>query len=54
VGQKSPIEIQHAQEETELTGGLRKGAFLKMSRSLLQWSGTLRGHLVTEEGDRMI
>jgi hypothetical protein len=34
-----------------MTGSLVRGAVLKMGHSFLQWSGTLRGHLVTEEGD---
>jgi hypothetical protein len=48
VRQKSPIEVQHAQKATELTGGLRRGAALKMGHSFLQWSGSLRKHPVTE------
>jgi hypothetical protein len=46
-----PIKVQHAQEAAELAGGLRWGAVLKMSYSFLQWSQTLSGHFVTEEGD---
>jgi hypothetical protein len=51
MGQKSPIEVQNVQETTELTGDLRKRAVLKMCHSFLQWSGSLRGHLVSEKGD---
>jgi hypothetical protein len=51
VRQKSPIEIQHAQEAAELTCGVRKGTVLEMSHSIFERSGTLGGHLVTEEGN---
>jgi hypothetical protein len=51
VRQKSPIEIQHAQKSTELTGGLGRMAVLEVVNSLFQRLGTLGGHLVTEEGD---
>jgi hypothetical protein len=51
VGQKSRIEIQHAQETPELTGGFGRVAVLKMGYSFFQRLGTLSGHLVTEEGD---
>jgi hypothetical protein len=51
VGQKSPVEIQHAQEAAELTGGLWREAVLEMSHSIFERSGTLSGHLVTEEGN---
>jgi hypothetical protein len=51
VGQKSPVEVQHAQKTAELTGGLERVAVLKMGHSSFQRSGTLGGHLVTEEGD---
>jgi hypothetical protein len=51
VGQKSPVEIQHAQEAAELTGGLRRGAVLEMGHSIFELSGTLSGHLVTEVGN---
>jgi hypothetical protein len=30
---------------------VRRRAVLKVGHSFLQWSGALRGHLVTEEGD---
>jgi hypothetical protein len=33
VGQKSSIKIEHAEETTELTGGLRRGSVLKMGLS---------------------
>jgi hypothetical protein len=48
---KNPVEIQHAQKSTELTGGLRRRAVQKMGHSILQWSGTLGGHFVTEQDD---
>jgi hypothetical protein len=51
VGQKSPVEVQHAQETAELTGGLVRVAVMKMDYSFLWTWGTLGGHLVTEEGD---
>jgi hypothetical protein len=35
VGQKSPIKVENAEEATELTGGLRRGAVLQMSHSFL-------------------
>jgi hypothetical protein len=50
VGQKSPVEIQQAQEAVELTGGLWRGAVLEMSHSIFERSETLSGHLVTEKG----
>jgi hypothetical protein len=46
-----PVKVQHAQETAGLTGGLRRVAVLKMGYSFFQRSGTLGGHLVTEEGD---
>jgi hypothetical protein len=51
VEQISPVKVQHAKKSTELTGGLRRRAVLKMGHSFLQWLGTLGGHFVTEEGD---
>jgi hypothetical protein len=51
VEQKSSIKVQHAQQATELTGGIKREAVLEMGYSFLQWSGTLREHLVTKEGD---
>jgi hypothetical protein len=51
VGQKSPVEVQHAQKSTELTGGLWRVAVLEMGHSLFQRLRTFGGHLVTEEGD---
>jgi hypothetical protein len=51
VGQKSPVKFEHSQESTELTGGLKRVAVLKMGHSLFQRLGTHGGHLVTEEGD---
>jgi hypothetical protein len=50
VGKKSPIDVQHTQKTTELTGGLGRTA-VKMGRSFFHRLGTLGGHLVTEEGD---
>jgi hypothetical protein len=37
VEQKSSVKIQHAQEAAELSGGLGKGAILKMGH-FFQWS----------------
>jgi hypothetical protein len=51
VGQKSPIEVQHAQKSAELTGGLGRVAVLEVRYSFFQRLGTFDGHLVTEEGD---
>jgi hypothetical protein len=49
VGQKSPVEVQHAQKPSELTGGLGRLARLKIGYSFFQRLGTLGGHLITEE-----
>jgi hypothetical protein len=46
VGQKSLIEVQHAQKSTEITGGLGWVVVLEMGHSFFQRLGTL----VTEEG----
>jgi hypothetical protein len=51
VGQESPVEVQHAQEAAELTGGLGRRAVLEACYSHLQRLGTLDGHFVPEEGD---
>jgi hypothetical protein len=51
VGQKSPVEIQHAQKSAELTGVFGREAVPEMSYSYFQTSGTLGGYLVTEEDD---
>jgi hypothetical protein len=51
MGQKSSIEVQHAQKSKELTGGLAMVAVLEMGHSFFQRLGNLGGHLVTEEGD---
>jgi hypothetical protein len=51
VGKKSPVEVQHAQKSTELTGGLWRMAVLKIGHSLFQRMRTFGEHLVTEEGD---
>jgi hypothetical protein len=53
VGQKSPIEIQHAQKSTEHTGTLRRVAVLEICHSFFQSLRTLGGHLVTEEGEHV-
>jgi hypothetical protein len=49
VRQKSPVEVQHAQESTDLTGGLWRVAVLEMGHSLFQRLRSFGGHLVTEE-----
>jgi hypothetical protein len=49
--QNSPVEVEHSQESTELTGGLGRVTVLDMGHSPFQELGTLGGHLVTEEGD---
>jgi hypothetical protein len=51
VGQKSPIEVHHAQKSTELTGGLGRGAVLEVGHSFFQRLGTFGRHLVTKDGD---
>jgi hypothetical protein len=51
VGQKSPVEIEHSQESTKLTGGLWRLALLEVNHSLIRRFGALGGNLVTEEGD---
>jgi hypothetical protein len=51
VGQISPVEVQHAQETAELTGGLGRMAVLEMGYSFFLRFGIFDGHLVTEEGD---
>jgi hypothetical protein len=51
VGQKLPVEVQHAQKSTELTGRLWRVAVLEMGHSLFQRLRTFCGHLVTEDGD---
>jgi non-ribosomal peptide synthetase component E (peptide arylation enzyme) len=51
MGQKLPIEVQHAQKSTELTGSLRRVAVLEMGHSLFQRLGALSEHLVTKQGD---
>jgi hypothetical protein len=51
VGQKSPVEIQHAQKSTELTGGLWRVAVLETRHSLFQRFRNFGRHLVTQEGD---
>jgi hypothetical protein len=51
VGQKLPIEVQHAQKPTELRGGPGGVAVLEMGQSLFQRLGTIGGHLITEESN---
>jgi hypothetical protein len=51
LGQKSPVEIQHAQKSTKLTGGLWRVAVLEMGHSLVQRLRTFGGHFVTEVGN---
>jgi hypothetical protein len=51
LGQKSPVEVQYAQETAGLTGGLGSLAVLKIGYSFFQRLGTLGGHLVTKEQD---
>jgi hypothetical protein len=51
VGQKSPVEIQHGQNSTELTSGLWRVAVLEMVHSLFPRLRTFGGHLVAEEGE---
>jgi hypothetical protein len=51
MGQESRVEVQHAQKMAELTGGIGRVAILKMNYSFFQGSGTLCGHIVTEEDD---
>jgi hypothetical protein len=51
VRQKSPIEFEHAQKSTELTGGLGRVAVLEIGHFFFQRLGTLDGHVVTEECD---
>jgi hypothetical protein len=51
VGQESPVEVQHAQEPTELAGGLWRVAVLEVGHSFFQRLGTLGRYLVTEKGD---
>jgi hypothetical protein len=50
VGQKSPVEVEHAHEAEELTGGLGRRADMKMGYSFFQRLETLGGHLITKEG----
>jgi hypothetical protein len=51
MGQKSHVEVQHAQKSTELTVGLWRVAVLEMGHSLFQRLRTFGGNLVTEEGN---
>jgi hypothetical protein len=51
MGQKSPIEIHHAQKSTELAGSLWRMAVLEIGHSFVQRLGTLSRHFVPEEGD---
>lgn len=51
VGRELPVEVQHAQETAEQTGGLGRLAVLKVGCSFFQRFGTLSRHFVTKEGD---
>jgi hypothetical protein len=51
MGQTSPVEVQHAQGMTELSGDLGSSAVVEMGYSIFQRLGTLSGLLVTKEGD---
>jgi hypothetical protein len=51
VGQKSPVEIYHAQKSTELAGSLWRMAVLEIGHSFVQRLGNLGRLLVTKEGD---
>jgi hypothetical protein len=51
LGQKSYINVQHAQKSAELTGGLGMLAVLELCHLFFQRLGTFNGYLVTEEGD---
>jgi hypothetical protein len=51
VGRTSPLEVQHTQKSTELTGVLWRVAVLEMGHSLFQRLRILGRHLVTEKGD---
>jgi hypothetical protein len=51
VGQKSPVEVEHAQKSTEPTGGFWRVAVLVRGHSLLQRLRTFGGHLVTEKSN---
>jgi hypothetical protein len=51
VGQKSLIDVQHAQKLTGLTGCLELVAVLEMDQSFFQRLGTLGEHLVADEVD---
>jgi hypothetical protein len=49
--QESPVEVQHAQKSTKLTGALVRGTVLEVGHSLFQRLGTFGGHLVIEENE---
>jgi hypothetical protein len=51
VWQKSPVEVQHAQETAELTGDVGRVTVLEVDYSFFHSLGTLGGHLIIEEGD---
>jgi hypothetical protein len=51
VGQKSPVEVHHAQKSTELTGILWRVAVLGVGHSFFQRLETLGRHTVPEEGE---
>jgi hypothetical protein len=48
MGQKSPVEVQHAQKSMELLGGLGRVTVLEMDHSFIERLATLGGHLLTE------
>jgi hypothetical protein len=51
MGQKTPVEVQHAQETVELTGSFGRLSVLKMGYPFFQRMDAFGGHLVTEEGN---
>jgi hypothetical protein len=51
LGQSCFVGGSHISPPRRMLGSLRRGAVLKLGHSFLQWSGSLRGHPVTEEGD---
>jgi hypothetical protein len=50
VGQKSPVEVQHAQGTVELSGNLGSLTVVEIGYLFFQRLGTLSRHLKTEEG----
>jgi hypothetical protein len=51
VGQKSPVDFQHAQNSTELTGVDCSVEVLEMGHLLFQRLRTFGAQLITEDGD---